>query len=80
MRARAIDNQCYVLAASPARNPGSTYQAWGHSMVVDPWGRIKAEAGIGQEIVMTDIDWGLIKQIRSEMPLLQQRRPELYRI
>lgn len=80
MRARAIDNQCYVIAASPARNPASSYQAWGHSLVVDPWGRIIAEADTREEIIMTDIDLSLVNKVRSEMPLLKQRRPELYQI
>lgn len=77
MRARAIDNQCYVIAASPARNPDASYQAWGHSMVVDPWGRIIAEAGIDEEIVMAVIDLELVEQVRAEMPLLRRRHPEL---
>lgn len=80
MRARAVDNQCYVIAASPARNPASSYQAWGHSMVVDPWGRIIAEADTSQEIIMADIDLSLVNKVRSEMPLLKQRRPESYQL
>ena len=78
MRTRAVDNQCYVIAASPARNPASNYQAWGHSMIVDPWGKILAEAGICQEIILADVSFDLIRQIRTQMPLLKQRRPELY--
>jgi len=78
MRARAIDNQCYVIAASPARNQEASYQAWGHSMIVDPWGRIIAEAGIDEEVIAAEIDLDLLKQVRTEMPLLVQRRPELY--
>jgi len=80
MRARAADNQCYVIAASPARNPDSSYQAWGHSLVVDPWGRIIAEAGIDEEIIIADINLDLVSQVRSELPLLRQRRPELYNL
>lgn len=76
IRARAIDNQCWVIAASPARNPESSYQAWGHSMVVNPWGHIVAEAGIDEEIIFAQIDFDLLNQIRDEMPLLRQRRPE----
>jgi len=78
MRTRAVDNQCYVIAASPARNPEAFYQAWGHSLIVDPWGRIMAEAGTGEEIIAAEIDFDLIKRVRTEMPLLAQRRPELY--
>ncbi|HPR24067.1 MAG TPA: carbon-nitrogen hydrolase family protein [Bacillota bacterium] len=52
MRTRAIDNQVYVAAASPARNLSSSYHAWGHSMIVNPWGGIMAEAGSGEEIIV----------------------------
>lgn len=78
MRTRAVDNQCYVMAASPARNPEASYQAWGHSMIIDPWGRIMAEADIDEEILAAEIDFARIKRVRTEMPLLAQRRPELY--
>lgn len=80
MRSRAVDNQCYVIAASPARNPEASYQVWGHSMVVDPWGRIVVEAGEGEEIVYADLDFKLLQQIRQELPLLQHRRPDVYQL
>lgn len=78
MRSRAIDNQVYVLAASPARNPASVYQAWGYSMIIDPWGQVLQQAGTGEELLTTSIDLDTVEQIRLEMPLLSQRRPELY--
>ncbi|MGS0764922.1 carbon-nitrogen hydrolase family protein [Syntrophomonas curvata] len=80
MRSRAVDNQCYVVAASPARNPESSYQVWGHSMAVDPWGRIVAEAGETENIVYADLDFKLLQQIRQELPLLQHRRPDVYQL
>lgn len=43
-RCRAVDNQAFVIVASPARVTNSNYVAWGHSMVVDPWGKILSEA------------------------------------
>lgn len=78
MRTRAVDNQLYVIAASPARNPNSTYQAWGHSMIVDPWGKILAEAQTGEEIIYADIDLNILNKVRQELPVLKHRRPELY--
>eukprot|EP00966_Prymnesium_polylepis_P204938 4747992-Prymnesium_polylepis.1 len=39
-KARAVDNQAFVAVPSPARNPSAGYQAWGHSSVVDPWGKV----------------------------------------
>ncbi|MGI5911495.1 MAG: carbon-nitrogen hydrolase family protein [Syntrophomonadaceae bacterium] len=80
MRNRAVDNQCYVIASSPARNPEASYQVWGHSMVVDPWGKIVAQAGEGEEIIHAELDFNLLHNIRQELPLLQHRRSDLYQL
>ena len=79
MRTRALDNQVFLVAASPARNLSASYQAWGHSMVVDPWGNIMAEGGTAEEIIYAGIDLKYLQKVRSELPLLHQRRPQLYR-
>lgn len=78
MRSRAIDNQLFVVAASPARNPEASYHAWGHSMVVDPWGMVMAEAGHGEEILNCRLDFSVLDRVRKEMPLLNHRRTDLY--
>jgi len=78
MRSRALDNQLFIIAASPARNPTASYQTWGHSMIVDPWGRILAEGGTQEEIIYAEIDFAQLHKVRQELPLLQHRRPELY--
>ena len=78
MRARAIDNQCYLVAASPARNDDLSYVAYGHSLVVDPWGRVLANAGHSEEIVYADIKESVICQVRRDLPLLKNRRTDIY--
>lgn len=78
MRARAVDNQIFVAAASPARNPETGYVIHGHSIIVDPWGKILAEAGVGEEIIMADIDMKKLQDIRRRLPLLDLRRQDLY--
>lgn len=78
MRSRAVDNQVFVAAASPARNPDSSYQAWGHSMVVDPWGTIIKEAGIDEETIFAELDFATLERVRNELPLLKQRRTDIY--
>lgn len=78
MRTRAVDNQIFVIAASPARNPQASYQAWGHSMAVDPWGRIISAGHVEEEIIYADLDLSLIDKVRRELPVLKHRRPELY--
>ena len=79
MRARAIENQIFLCAASPAHNPASSYPAYGHSMIVSPWGDILAEAGTGEEIITAPVDPAELQAVRRRMPLQQHRRPELYR-
>eukprot|EP01025_Chloroclados_australasicus_P055325 TRINITY_DN6680_c0_g1_i1.p3 TRINITY_DN6680_c0_g1~~TRINITY_DN6680_c0_g1_i1.p3 ORF type:complete len:285 (-),score=26.61 TRINITY_DN6680_c0_g1_i1:1047-1793(-) len=77
-QARAVDNQVFVCSCSPARNPNSTYQAWGHSMVVDPFAQILTEAGHEPQLVMANIDLSQIEIKRRNMPLQKQKRFDLY--
>jgi predicted amidohydrolase len=78
IRSRAIDNQLYVAAASPARNEELSYVAYGNSMVADPWGEIVARAGEKEEIVYADIKLSKIKEVRKELPVLNGRRNDIY--
>ena len=80
IKVRAVDNQVYVAAASPARDENASYVAYGHSMVADPWGNILNEAGTGEEIIYTQINLPEIKKIRKELPLLENRRTDLYQL
>ena len=78
MRSRAVDNQVYFAAVSPAYAEGGIYEAYGHSLVSDPWGKVIAEAGTGEEIVYADIDFEYVDSVRQQLPLLRARRPEIY--
>ena len=80
MRARAVDNQFYVAAASPARDENDKYVAYGHSMIVDPWGEVVQRAGTDEEIIMAEIDPARIDEVTSRLPLLPQRRTDLYQL
>lgn len=79
-RSRAIDNQCYVIGTSPARDPEGSYVAWGHSMVVDPWGTIVSEMDEKPGVQITDIDLEKVGAIRDQLPLLKARRTDLYQL
>ncbi|EGC36199.1 hypothetical protein DICPUDRAFT_32199 [Dictyostelium purpureum] len=79
-RGRAVDNQSYVAAVSPARNPDSAYQSWGHSTVVDPWGRILSKTDEHQSIIYADIDLNELNEVRSSIPITVQRRNDLYKL
>ena len=77
-RARAIDNQLWVLTASPARNPDSTYQAWGHSSVISPWGEVVATTGHEAATVFAEVDtMGPVDEMRTAIPVHDQRRGDL---
>jgi deaminated glutathione amidase len=74
LRARAVENQCYVLAAAQGGTHPSGRRTYGHSMLVDPWGEIVAEHASGPGIVVGDIDPDRIAQVRRDLPALDHRR------
>ena len=78
-RCRAVENQVFLAAACPARDPKSQYVTYGHSRIIDPWGTVVAEAGIEEEIIFADITSNKLEEIRRRMPLLQHMRKDLYR-
>jgi predicted amidohydrolase len=71
LRARAIENGAFVFAAAQAGKHENGRETFGHSLIVDPWGRILAEGGTEPGIVMTDIDIGEIATARARIPALQ---------
>lgn len=78
MRARALDNQVYLAACSPARDTGGPYIAFGNSLVANPWGELCGKTDAGESIVYANLDSNYIEAIREQLPLLKARRPELY--
>jgi len=74
LRTRAIENQCYVLAAAQWGHHPNNRQTWGHSMIIDPWGTILhcKEAGTG--LVVAEIQAQQITNVHQQMPVLQHRR------
>jgi len=80
MRNRAVDNQLYVIAASPAHNTEASYQAWGHSMIIDPWGTVLQQASASEEILYAELDLSAVDRVRQHLPLLKQRRTDLYEL
>ncbi|WP_379127818.1 carbon-nitrogen family hydrolase [Paenibacillus sp. sgz500958] len=75
---RAIENQCYVVACNRSgSDPASRFA--GHSMIIDPWGEIVCEASGNEEILSGEIDLQRVEQIRAEIPVFSDRRPDLYK-
>jgi omega-amidase len=77
-RARAVDNQLFVALVSPARDPDATYQAYGHSLVVDPWAKVLAQASHEPAIVYADIDLDRVDEVRAQIPVTSQQRTDVY--
>lgn len=77
LQARAIENQCYIVACNAAGQTGDATFG-GHSMIVDPWGKIVAEAGEQPMILTAEIDLDNVELIRQRIPVFEDRRPELY--
>ncbi|MFF3339370.1 carbon-nitrogen family hydrolase [Streptomyces flavidovirens] len=72
-RARAVENQAYVLACGTAGTHAGVEQA-GHSIVVDPWGEVLAEAGVAEETLVVDLDPAKVASTREQFPALKDRR------
>ena len=74
LRARAIENQSYVIAAGQGGRHNERRETWGHSMIIDPWGTVLDQIAIGEGIAIADIDLGYIKEIRERMPIASQQK------
>lgn len=69
LRARAIENQCYVAAPAQVGRHNPKYRSFGHTLAVDPWGRILCEATEGVGLSFADIDLCYLRRIRAELPM-----------
>lgn len=75
LRARAIENQAFVIAPDQGGKHSAKRETWGHSMIVDPWGTVltqKEEAGAGFILADLDMDW--LQEVRAAMPVQQHKR------
>lgn len=73
LRARAVEDQCFVVACNTAGTHAGV-EMGGRSAVVDPWGTVLAEAGTGEEVLSVEIDPGVVEQARTDFPVLADRR------
>lgn len=78
LRARAIETQCYVVAAAQCGRHHENRMSYGHSMVVDPWGTVVAQCSEGPGLCLAHINLGYLRQLRQHLPVIQHRRPNLY--
>ena len=73
LRARAIENLSYVVAAAQGGLHDNQRRTWGHAMLVDPWGKVLGERATGPGVVMADLSWEAMTQCRSRLPALEHR-------
>lgn len=74
LRARAIENQCYVIGAGQGGVHNERRETYGHSMIIDPWGRVLDVLDSGEGVVVADIDLPALHELRRKMPVFSHRR------
>ena len=79
-RQRAVDNQCFTVGVSPARDEQASYVAYGNSLAVDPWGTVLCRAGAEETTLLVDLDLHRLEAVRKQLPILSARRTDLYEV
>lgn len=79
-RQRAVDNQCFTVACSPARDENGSYVAYGNSLAVDPWGTVLTRCGGEECTQIVELDLDKVESVRRQLPILSARRTDLYEI
>jgi predicted amidohydrolase len=79
LRARAVENQCYVVAANQWGTHGDGKASYGRSMIVDPWGIVLAQAPDEDGIIVAELERARVEEVRRALPSLANRQPAAYR-
>ena len=79
LRARAIENQCFVIAPNQTGTNGGGTRSGGRSMIADPWGLVLSSAPDAETAIVADLDFENLRDIRRRLPVLAHRRSEIYR-
>jgi len=74
LRARAIENQVYIIAPDQFGKSAKSFETHGHSMIIDPWGKILAELATGSGVICAELDLEYLAKVRTELPALKHRR------
>ena len=78
LRARAIENQCFVVAANQIGASGAGNRSGGRSLIVDPWGLVLATAPDEETAIVAELDFENQREIRARLPVLTHRRDDAY--
>ena len=79
-RQRAVDQQCFTVGTSPARDKTASYVAWGHSIVCDPWSRVIRQCPSREAVAVTELDLSMVDSVRRQLPILSARREDVYQL
>ena len=79
-RSRALDNQVYCVGVAPALDKTANYNSYGHSIITNPWGEVVVEGDYGEEVLIGEIELDEIKRVREELPLLKNKRNDIYKL
>lgn len=80
LRARAMDNEIFVVGASCARYVGFKYECWGHSTVVDPMGMVISTCDETEQIIYADVDLSRVDEVRAQLPTVSTLRRDIYTV
>jgi len=78
LRARAVENQCFVVAPNQVGAHPGGYRSGGRSMIVDPWGLVLASAPDTETVIVAELDGDVLRDVRRRLPSLAHRRPRVY--
>ena len=79
-RSRALDNQVFCVGVAPALNESASYHSYGHSIITNPWGEVITQGDEKEDLIIAEIDLSEIKKVREEIPLLKNKRNDLYKV
>ena len=79
-RSRALDNQIFTIGVAPALNSDASYHSYGHSIIANPFGEVISQSDEKEDLIVCEIDLDEIKKVRKEIPVLKNKRDDLYEI
>ena len=79
-RSRALDNQVFTIGVAPALNRNASYHSYGHSIAVNPYGEVIRQADDKEQLIVCEIDLSEAEKVRDEIPVLKNKRNDLYEV
>ena len=79
-RGRAVDNQVYMCGCAPARDENGPYVSYANSIIVSPWGEVTGRLDESAGILYQELDLAMVDRIRAQLPIMQNRRTDLYEV